>query len=139
MLVTLWCLLAFGFLVWRWWPRPDNEAPLLEAPTEPSDKKAPLVESRAKLKATAEELQAFFSEAENYMNLDFVQLEAKLGAASYQDDWDWGRVVFTWSRPTYRVMVMGRGGGVKWVQEQDPNDCSRFGTRIRTLYGDSSP
>jgi hypothetical protein len=86
-----------------------------------------------------EDIRQFFSKHENYVGIAMSQIFHAIGKPTETDDWDWGRLVYDWQRPTLRYQLVTRGGHVICAEELDPNDTSRFGKTLRVLWGDSSP
>lgn len=88
---------------------------------------------------TEAEIRAFFANPENFAETSIEHIFSALGKPAEHDDWDWGRLVYEWERPTLRLRVITRGSTVICVDELDPKDNSRFGTVFVNIWGDSSP
>jgi hypothetical protein len=88
--------------------------------------------------ATEAQIRAFFADTANFVNVPVEEIFAVLGRPLEYDDWDWGRLSYEWNRPSLRMRMVTRGGGVLCVEELDPRDTSRFGTTLVTIWGDAS-
>lgn len=107
---------------------------------KPEAKKAPDETKNAEGRSVTEaEIRAFFANPENFAETSIEHIFSALGKPAEHDDWDWGRLVYEWERPTLRLRVITRGSTVICVDELDPKDNSRFGTVLVNIWGDSSP
>lgn len=79
-------------------------------------------------------LESYFRDPTNYANRPIDDVFEHVGAPNEPDDWDWGRLVYEWRGHKLRVRVVTRGGTIICVDLLDPNDGSRFGTTIETLW-----
>ena len=84
-------------------------------------------------RATAEEIQAYFANAERLRFQPIEETVACIGEWDNYDDWDWGRIVYDWRRPTIRVMVLTQSGSIRKILLLDPADDSRFGIELKVL------
>lgn len=120
-----WCFSLF--MLWFIFIKPD---------TNKITDKTKNAEGRS---VTEAEIRAFFANPDNFVEIPIEAIFASLGKPGEPDDWDWGRLVYDWVRPTLRLRIITRGGVVMSVQELDPKDDSRFGTVLANIWGNSSP
>ncbi|KRG71752.1 hypothetical protein ABB29_02800 [Pseudoxanthomonas dokdonensis] len=92
-------------------------------------------------RASKEQLLAFFSQPENYADASVYDLPSPIRRFDQDDDWDWGRRIYYWVRPGLRLRVRTDSGRITCVELLDPEDHSRSGTTIATLwqYGMPAP
>lgn len=98
-----------------------------------------MASARPQQDLTDADLQAFFNDPSNYAGVQLEEALRRLGPPTQYDDWDWGRIVYDWQRPSCRYILITRGGYVKAAEELDACDTSRFGTTVRVIWGDASP
>jgi hypothetical protein len=88
----------------------------------------------AKIHMQHQAIDAFFADTNNLTDASIDKIFAATGSVPLADDWDWGRLVYEWRTSHARYRVVSRGGYVISVEKLDPNDQSRFGKTIQTLW-----
>lgn len=75
--------------------------------------------------ASETQLRAFFQDSTNFVNCSILEIESVIGPWQEYDDWDLGRFLYEWIRPTLCVRVMFSSSVVQWVEFCHPKDRSR--------------
>lgn len=84
---------------------------------------------------TDEALEAYFRNTSNFhagmRTQDIVKV---MGDFDEYDDWDWGRLVYEWRRPHFRVRVCTDADAVVVVEALSPTTLGRFDSAVEELW-----
>lgn len=72
--------------------------------------------------------EAYFRNQKSISALSLDEVFKKIGYPSEYDDWDWGRLNYTWRNKNHCLTIHTQGGGITGVYLMEPADTSRYGT-----------
>jgi hypothetical protein len=83
--------------------------------------------------ATPEAAEAFFRDARN-CRLPVEEILGVLGRPADYDDWDLGRLVYTWRNADRCLRIYTQGASLQSVVLMDPVDTPRFGAPLEVIW-----
>lgn len=87
------------------------------------------------MKLDARQLEAFFRDPDSFRNGQHIRAVTDVvGDADLRDDWDWGRFIYEWVRPSFRARIYTKGDYIQWVEVLDPKLRGRFDEGVEILW-----
>jgi hypothetical protein len=84
--------------------------------------------------ATPEAAEAFFRDAGNFSRLSVDDILDILGRPADYDDWDLGRLVYTWRNADRCLRIYTQGASLQAVVLMAPVDTPRFGAPLEVIW-----
>ena len=84
--------------------------------------------------ATPEAAEAFFRDTRNFSRLSVEQILDILGRPADYDDWDLGRLVYTWRNADRCLRIYTQGARLQSVVLMDPVNTPRFGAPLEVIW-----
>jgi hypothetical protein len=84
--------------------------------------------------ASPEQAEAFFRDPRNCSGKSLEQIFDILGQPADYDDWDLGRLVYTWRNAHRCVRIHAHSGRLQAVELMNPVDTPRFGVPLEVIW-----
>jgi hypothetical protein len=83
--------------------------------------------------------EAYFRNHKSISTIPLDTVFKKIGSPSEYDDWDWGRLNYTWRNKNHCLTIHTQDGQITGVYLMDPADTSRYGAVREVVWEQQEP